>query len=425
MTSLVRLLLALAVILSVGWVVGLVFRRFRQPAVIGEVFAGILLGPSLFGRLAPDLMKNIFTPSVLIGLSSIANVGLIFYMFSVGMALDLRSVSNRVHAAVGISHASILLPALLGGGLAFALYPGFAPEGVRFLPFALFLALAMSITAFPVLARLLADLGMTHSPVGAVALACAAVDDVTAWCLLALVVALSGAAGGTLLLTFGGALAFIAVSFWGVRPLMGRWLGSIESGDRKQELSVMGPLAAVVVAASTATEWIGIHALFGAFCVGACMPRNPALLERVEDRLSGLLHAVLLPVVFALSGLRTEVGLLRGGTEWLILCAVVTLACAGKLGGTLVAGRLSGMGWRQATAVGLLMNTRGLMELIVLNVGLDLGVLTPTLFTIFVLMALVTTVMAAPLFRWLTRSEPFAFSAGAVASSTVSPTLEG
>ncbi len=412
-TSVVQLLLAVGIILSTSWLLGTVFRRLHQPAVIGEVFAGILLGPSLFGRIAPELINGIFSPQLLSGLAAIANLGLIFYMFLVGLELDLRSVSKRVHAAVGISHASILLPALLGGGLAFALYPRFAPPGVRFLPFGLFLALAMSITAFPVLARLLKELQMTQSPLGSLALACAAVDDVTAWCLLAIVVAVSGTAGMGLLMTVLGSATFIAAMLLVARPLLARWLESPNAQD-PEGVTRLGPLAVLVAVAAMVTERIGIHALFGAFLVGVCVPRNAKLIKMIEERLSGLLHAVLLPIFFALSGLRTQVGLVNGSEQWLILGAVIVLACAGKMGGTVVAGRLSGMSFRDAAAVGVLMNTRGLMELIVLNVGLDLGILTPMLFTLFVLMALATTVMAAPLFRWIARSNPAMVKMGAV-----------
>jgi len=261
-TPVAQVLLAIALVLSASWGAGMLCRRIHQPVVIGELFAGVLLGPSLLGRVAPDLMRGIFPPSVLSGLSALAQLGLIFYMFLVGLEVDLRSVSTRMRAAVGISHASILLPAALGGGLALLIHARFAPRGVGLLPFGLFLALAMSITAFPVLARILKALGMSQSPTGSLALACAAIDDVTAWCLLAMVVAVSGAAGVSPMVTIGGSAAFIAVMIWGARPLLARWL-SHPDGDEAEGTARLMPIALGVVAAAMATE---LGRLYAAGC---------------------------------------------------------------------------------------------------------------------------------------------------------------
>ncbi len=388
-----HLLLALAIVVLAGRCLGALLRVAGQPPVIGEVVAGILLGPSLFGRIAPDAFLFIFPPSVIPPLGALAQLGVILYMFVVGLELNTDLLRGQLRATIAISHSSIVVPFLLGSGLALYLHPRFAPPGVRVVHFALFLGIAMSITAFPVLARILADRGMTRTRVGALALTCAAVDDVTAWCLLALVVGVVQAGGSSIfavtLLTAG----FIAFMFLAVRPLFARLTASAKGHVSPGALALT--LASIVAAAWTA-EAIGIHAIFGAFLLGAVIPHDSALAGRLERGLGGLVTALILPAFFALTGLRTEIGLVSGGYEWAICGVIVLVATAGKFGGTVVAALLTGLDRRHAAGLGILMNTRGLMELIVLNVGLDLGVISPVLFAMMVLMALATTIATTP-----------------------------
>jgi len=393
-----HLLLALTAVIVAGRCLGSLFRLLGQPPVIGEVVAGILLGPSLLGRIAPDAYLFILPPEIAPFLGVLAQLGVIIYMFLVGLELNPDQLRGQVHATVAISHASIVLPFILGSALALYLYPILAPAGVPFTHFALFLGIAMSITAFPVLARILSDQGMATSRLGVLALTCAAVDDATAWCLLAFVVGVVNATGGNALTVAILTLAFIAAMFLAVRPLFRRLVAS-PAGTRPTRGAIAIALIAMLVSA-LATEVIGIHAIFGAFLLGAVIPHDSALARSLRQ--SGeLVIVLLLPAFFAFTGMRTEIGLVSGLQGWLICALIVSVATAGKFGGTVVAARATGMDWRHAAGLGILMNTRGLMELIVLNVGLDLGVISPTLFTMMVLMALVTTIATTPILRML------------------------
>lgn len=390
---------ALAAIIVTGRGLGAIFKRLGQPRVIGEVVAGIMLGPSLLGRISPEAMTLILPNSVLPFLGMIAQLGVILYMFLVGLELNAGLIRSRAHTTVAISHASIVTPFLLGAGLALWLYPRLAPVGVPFTSFALFMGVAMSITAFPVLARILTDRGIERTELGVVALSCAAADDVTAWCLLAFVVGVTQSELSDALTTAAMTLGYIALMFGVVRPLATRMLGSM---DEKQITS--GVIAWVLVAlllSSLATEAIGIHAIFGAFLLGAVIPHESAMARVFEQKLEDVVTILLLPAFFAYTGMRTQIGLVSGPAEWLICALIIGVATAGKFGGTLVAARLTGLGWRTSASLGILMNTRGLMELIVLNIGLDLGVISPTLFAMMVLMALVTTIATTPILHWL------------------------
>ena len=404
-----RLLLQFLTVLLASRLCGILFRRLGQPPVIGEIVAGIALGPSLLGAAAPRLSAFLFAPTSLGILKLFAEIGVLLFLFVVGLELDPAELRGRAHAAVVVSHASILAPYFLGVLLALLLYRDLAPEGARFVPFALFLGIAMSITAFPVLARILEERSLTHTPLGRVAITCAAVDDVTAWALLAVVVAASGAASlgaaaGTVALT----VLFVAGMLFAVGPLLRRVLAA---QARKEE---PGPGAITVVlifllASALATEWIGIHALFGAFLAGFVLPRESRFRRYLAVRLERFSSVFLVPLFFAFTGLRTEIGLLSGAGAWVICGAIVVVATAGKLGGSALAARMTGLPWGEALSLGALLNTRGLMELIALNLGYELGILSPRIFAMLVLMAVTTTFATGPLLSLvgaLRRREP-------------------
>jgi Kef-type K+ transport system membrane component KefB len=405
-STVLQLLLSLSVIIATARLMGAAFRYCYQPAVIGEVLGGIMLGPSLLGRLAPDLSQVILPPAIAPFLSVHAQLGVILYMFVVGLELDTRVIRSSGHATLAISHASIIIPFLLGSALALVLYPALSTNAVPFTVFALFIGVAMSITAFPVLARILTDRRMHRTRMGTVALTCAAIDDVTAWCLLALVVgvAQSRAADALrpVLLTIGFITAVILVG----EPLIRRLLPSIE---RSADLSraALATIVVCVLLSAMATEYIGIHGIFGAFAFGAVIPATSPVVGAIRQKLEDLVAVLFLPVFFAFTGMRTEIGLITGAANWLLCVAIVLVACAGKFGGTVVASRLTGLGWRDASALGVLMNTRGLVELIVLNIGLDLHLISPRLFTMLVMMAIITTVMTTPILQLIVRKHPW------------------
>ena len=404
--TLFHVLLALAVIIVVTRVAGYLFRLIGQPAVIGEVVGGIVLGPSLLGWIAPSLYAQLLPAAVAPILGVHAQLGVILYMFLVGLELDLGLIRRSGHVTIAISHASIIVPFLLGSALALVLYPSLGVAGVPFTVFALFLGVSMSVTAFPVLARILRDQGISRTRMGSIALACAAVDDATAWCLLALVVSIAQARAWEAFSTLALTVAFIVVVLFIVAPVARRL---VEAADRDRTVSRTG-LTIVFVAILTsavATEYIGIHALFGAFLFGAVIPHASRLASELNDRLEGVVLVLFLPVFFAFTGMRTQIGLISSTAEWALCALIVVVACAGKFGGSLLAARLVGLGWRDAAALGVLMNTRGLVELIVLNIGLDLGIISPTLFTMLVIMALVTTFMTSPLLQVLLKNNPW------------------
>jgi K+:H+ antiporter len=397
--ALPHVLLVLVAVIVVGRVLGSLLRSVGQPPVIGEVLGGILLGPSLLGRVAPVVSAYILPPAVAPYLSVIAQLGVILYMFLVGLELNGDLLRRRARSALLTSHASIVAPFVLGSILAIELYPRLSTNDVSFTSFALFMGVAMSITAFPVLARILTDRGMHRTMLGAVALTCAAVDDVTAWCLLALVVGVAQARVEDALTVLLLTAAFIAAMFLAVRPVVVRVL--LRSGDRPPTQQVVASTLAGLLLAALATERIGIHALFGAFLFGAVIPHDSSLARALTDRLQDLVTILLLPAFFAFTGMRTQIGLVSGRSEWMMIGLIILVATAGKFGGTLAAARFTGMGWRHAAALGILMNTRGLMELIVLNIGLDLTVISPKLFTMMVLMALATTIATTPVLQLL------------------------
>jgi Kef-type K+ transport system membrane component KefB len=398
--TVMHVLLALAVIVLATNLVGALFRRLRQSQVMGEVVAGILLGPSFLGWLAPAAASRLISGDVVPYLSVISQIGVVLYMFLVGIELDTELLRRRTRASILISHTSIVVPFLFGSALALWLYPSYANRGVPFTSFALFAGVAMSITAFPVLARILTDRGLQKSPTGVLALACAAANDVTAWCLLAFVVAVTRAEPGKIVSVLALTAAYILFVLFIAKPAM-LWLARKRDREGQTSRVTFAAVCSAILLAAFATEWIGIHALFGAFLLGAMLPHDSALALDLRAKCEDLVSVLLLPLFFAFTGLRTQIGLLNSGREWIVCIVIIAVASLAKFGGSYAAARASGVDWREAAALGVLMNTRGLMELIVLNVGLDLGVLSPALFAMFVVMALVTTLATSPILEAL------------------------
>lgn len=402
-SALFHILLALGAVIATGRLLGLALRYLGQPPVIGEVVAGILLGPSLLGRVAPGVAAYILPQSVAPALEVIAQFGVILYMFVVGLELDTDALRERARTTVAISHASIVVPFALGAGLAWLSYAKLAGPRVPLTLFSLFLGVAMSVTAFPVLARILSDRDMTRTSLGVLALSCAAVGDVTAWCLLAFVVGVARADIDGAVLVIALTVGYIAAMFLAVRPLLHRWVRSI--GDDPPSPGVLAAVFVALLASSIITELIGIHALFGAFALGAMFPHDSHLARDIGRKLEDLVTVLLLPAFFAFTGLRTQIGLVSGWENWLWCGLIIAVATLGKFGGTLAAARLTGLGWRESSSLGVLMNTRGLMELIVLNIGLELRIISPTLFAMLVLMALATTMATTPILHLITRRD--------------------
>jgi K+:H+ antiporter len=402
--ALLHLLLALIVVILVARAIGSLFRYLHQPPVIGEIIAGIVLGPSLLGRVAPGVAGYVLPATVAPYLNMLSQVGVILYMFLVGVELDPGLLRKRGHATVAISHASIIAPFLLGSFFALVLYPRLSSSDVPFVCFALFMGVSMSVTAFPVLARILTDRRIHTSRMGVLALTCAAVDDVTAWCLLAFVVSVVQARTSGAVTTAGLALCFIVFMAFVARPAMVR-LARVYGSRGQLTQGVMAVVFVALLASSLLTDFIGIHAVFGAFALGAVIPHDSGLARELTDRLEDLVVVLLLPAFFAFTGMRTQIGLVSGGANWLICLAIIAIASAGKFGGSLIAARLSGLGWRDSSALGVLMNTRGLMELIVLNIGFELKVISPQLFAMLVLMAVVTTFLTTPILDFITRGQ--------------------
>ena len=399
------LLLQLVIILGVARLLGLVLRYFGQPAVIGEMAAGIVLGPIVFGAVAPELHAQIFAPASRGALEGLSQLGLVLFMFIVGAELRLPTgARSQLVAASWIGTLSVLLPMGLGLAIAFPLYPIVSIPGVSFWPFALFMAAAMSITAFPVMARILKDRGMTQTTIGRLALTSAAVADVLAWILLALVIVLASSAHdwNALVRQIVGVLILVAVIFGLFRPLIA-WLLSKYASDGRPAGPLLAALLIGTLACAYATDYLGVHAVFGAFLFGTCLPRDDRLLHSLIERIEHVAVLVLMPVFFALAGLNTTrdafVGAGLGGLGLILAVAIV-----GKIAGGVIGARVCRYSWRESMAVGSLMNARGLMELIVMKVGLDIGVIGPQVFTMLLVMALVTTVMTTPLVMFFSRN---------------------
>jgi len=365
---------------------------------MGETVAGILLGPSLLGWLAPGLYHALFPAAGLSYLGALSQVGLLLFMFLVGLEFNSTVIRNLGRAVLLTSHVSICAPFLLGSLLALYLYPRLSDQSVTFPAFALFLGAAMSITAFPVLARILTERRLTRTELGTLALACAAVNDVSAWCILAYIVAFVRASQNAkpLWVTLAGVTIFALLMINGVRRLLRQFQVSFTRHGRITE-NTMATLLLLLLLSAAMTEWLGIHLLFGAFLFGAILPRDGAFMRAVSEKLESITLVLLLPLFFAFTGLRTSIGLVRGAQMWTYCLLIILVAVVGKLGGSTLASRAAGVPWRQSIALGILMNTRGLMELVILNIGIELGVINQALFSMMVLMALVTTFLTTPL----------------------------
>ncbi|WFB10895.1 cation:proton antiporter [Streptomyces sp. LX-29] len=394
----------IAIVLLAGAGVLALARRLRQPPVIGEIAVGIALGPSVLGLLPGDLPQRIFPDEARPLLSAVAQLGLLLFMFLAGWELDGAMLRGRQRAVISMAASAMAVPFALGAGLAVLLAAEYGGDtGTS--AFVLYLGTAMSITAFPVLARILSDSGMIRTPVGVLAMACAAIGDVMAWCLLVVVVAVAEADGGgrvveVIVLTVLYALVMALV----VRPFL-RW-ALHRAGERAAAGRLFTVVGAGALLSSYVTSWIGTHAIFGAFAFGLAMPRQlrQGLRESIEEPLSKV-GTLLLPVFFIITGLSVDFGSL-GWSDVVVLAAILAVAVAGKLAGAMVPARLAGLRWREATAFGVLMNTRGLTELVILDVGRRLGVIDARLFAIMVVMALVTTAMAGPLLHLLGVTDP-------------------
>ena len=390
------LLLQIITILLVSKFFGVIIGKIRQPSVIGEMIAGIVLGPSILGFIFPEFSSFLFPKSSLNNLQFLSQIGLAFFMFIIGMELDLSKLKNKAHNALVISHASIIFPYFLGVLVSYFIYEQFAPSNVSFLSFALFMGIAVSITAFPVLARILQERNLTKTSLGTMVLTCAAADDVTAWCILAAVIAIIKA--GSIIsavFTIFLAVAFVLFMAYIVRPWI-KMISNKYANTEQLSKTLMILVFFIMLFSAFVTEAIGIHALFGAFLAGVIMPQNAKFKSVVANKIEDVSVLLLLPIFFAFTGLRTQIGLLNEGHLWLTCGIIIFIAVLGKFAGSTFAAKSVGISWKDSLSIGALMNTRGLMELIVLNIGYDLGILSPSIFAIMVLMALVTTFMTGP-----------------------------
>lgn len=390
------LLVQIITIIFVARLFGWICKRIGQPSVIGEMIAGIVLGPSLVGTMFPEYSAMLFPKESLGNLKFLSQIGLILFMYVVGMELDLGVLKNKAKDAVIISHASIIIPFTLGLGLAYFIYIQFAPPGIEFMAFGLFMGIAMSITAFPVLARIVQERGLHRTRIGALAITCAAADDVTAWCILAVVIAIVKAGSFvSSLYVIGLSIAYVFLMLWVVKPFLKK-IGELYGNKDNITKPVVAIFFLTLLISSYTTEIIGIHALFGAFMAGAIMPENmrfrSIFIEKVED----VSQVMLLPLFFVFTGLNTNIGLLDDPYMWKVCGVIILVAVVGKFFGSAITARVVGQNWRDSLTIGALMNTRGLMELIVLNIGLELGVLSKEIFSMMVIMALATTFMTGP-----------------------------
>lgn len=398
------LLLQIIVIIATARLFGFLFKKIGQPAVIGEIVAGIILGPSILGLLFPQLNLFLFPAASLGTLNFLSHIGLILFMFIIGMELDLKMIMKQAYSAVIMSHAGIIIPFTLGMAIAYFTYTEFAPAGISFLSFALFMGIAMSITAFPVLARILRERGLTRTDLGVTALTCAAADDLTAWCVLAAVIALVKSGSYiSAFFTIGLAVAYLVIMFTVIRPALQK-LEYLYNNREKKRTAIIALLFLLLIVSSYVTSVIGINALFGAFIAGVIMPSSFSFRKIVVDKIEDVSLILLLPLFFVVTGLRTQIGLLNQTHLWITFGWLLLVAVVGKFGGVAIAAKVVGKSWKDSLSIGVLMNTRGLMQLIVLNIGYDLGILTPEIFAMMVLMALVTTFMTGPamdLINWL------------------------
>jgi Kef-type K+ transport system membrane component KefB len=386
------------------------FKKIGQPAVIGETVAGIILGPSLLGLLFPGIFHFIFPVESLPNLRFLSQIGLILFMFIIGMELDARVLRKQAFEALIISHASILIPFTLGVSLSYYLYNQYGQTD--FISFALFMGIAMSITAFPVLARIIRDRKLTGTKLGNLAISCAASDDVTAWCILAILIALIRSGSGMkgfFVVTM--VLLYVLIMLVPVRMILMKIQTAYEKGKIAYN-SLMAIMFTLLLLSSWTTEVIGIHALFGAFLAGIVIPKNDSLQKKIIDRISDVSLVMLLPLFFVYTGLRTNAGILNSLGLWTSFLLILICAVAGKLGGSTIIARILGQNWKDSLSIGALMNTRGLMELIVLNIGYDMHIISADIFSMMVLMALLTTMMTNPILNWIEKRKNHAIDSG-------------
>jgi len=390
------LLAQIVTIILVARLFGWICIKIKQPSVIGEMIAGIVLGPSLVGMYFPEFSAFLFPKESLGNLQFLSQIGLILFMYIVGMELDLSVLRKKAHDAVVISHASIIIPFALGVGLSYFIYREFAPDGIQFTSFALFIAIAMSITAFPVLARIVQERNLQKTKLGTVVITCAAADDITAWCILAAVIAIVKAGSfASSIYVILMAIAYVFIMIKIVRPFLKR-IGDLQAGKNTINKPMVAIFFLTLILSAYTTEVIGIHALFGAFMAGAIMPENTKFRTMFIEKIEDVALVLLLPLFFVFTGLRTQIGLLNDGHLWITAGFIILTAVVGKFAGSTLTAKFLGINWKESLTIGALMNTRGLMELIVLNIGYDLGVLSPEIFAMMVIMALFTTFMTGP-----------------------------
>lgn len=399
--NLLVLLSQISVILILSRLVGWGLRTLHQPQVMGEIVAGILLGPSLLGWLAPDISVALFPADSLGPLNMLGQIGVILFIFLVGLKLDLANVWVRGRAVLVIASTSMAVPLILGTGLAMYLYPSLSDTGVTPTVFTLFIGVAMGVTALPVLARILEESRLSETPIGTVALVTAALKDVMAWCLLAGVMALHThtAVSGEFVLTLVATSLFVFVML-SLVPRVFHFLEVRYRHSRRFTDAMLALILLTLVGSAWMTEWFGVHALFGAFLAGVALPKGSDLVSEVSAKLEGVTTVILLPIFFASTGLRTSFGLIHGTELWIYLGLILLVAVVGMWGGTTLAARCTGMSWAESTTIGILMNTRGLMEIVILTIGRDMGVISSTMFAMMLLMTLATTCMTTPLLRW-------------------------
>lgn len=395
------LLLQIIAILVTCRLFGWLFKKVGQPTVIGEILAGIVLGPSILGNIAPEVSTFLFPIDSLGNITLLSQFGLILFMFTIGMELNLTEIKQKLNETILISHTSTIVPFFFGMLTAYFVYDEYTDKNVPFLSFALFIGIAMSITAFPVLARIIQEKGLTKTHLGTITLASAANGDITAWCLLAVVIAIAQA--GTMLsavYNIAFSILYIALMFLAIRPFL-RMIGQVYHNKEVIDKGIVAFILLLLIVSSYLTEILGLHALFGAFIAGVVMPENIKFRKIMTEKVEDVSLALFLPLFFASTGLRTEIGLIETSGQWIMCLIFILVAIAGKFGGALFSARFVGESWKDSLYIGALMNTRGLMELVVLTIGYDMGILTPAVFVMLVIMTLVTTFMTTPLVSFI------------------------
>lgn len=393
------ILLQVAIIIIVARLTGMLFKRIGQPVVMGEIVAGIVLGPSMLGLFAPQISEVIFPKSSLSNLQVLSNLGLLIFMFIVGIEFKLNVIKEEARTVFSISYASILLPFLMGFVLAMTVLRTYAPANIPLLIYYLYMGVAICITSFTVLARILRDRNLTNTRLGSLVISCTAINDIVAWCILAFVIAAVKAGTGSFAVyTLLMVAAYIALMILVVKPVVRNLFKKSKTSS-----SAFFIVFSTLLLSSYLSEMIGVHMLFGAFLAGAVMPEGVDFRKHVVDKLESFSFVLLLPLYFAFTGLRTQIGLLNDPNVWTDCILIILVASLSKFVGCMVAAKTMGETTQSSVSIGVLMNTRGLTELVVLNIGYELGILSPQLFTCMVLMALVTTFITSPVMNLIDR----------------------